>query len=118
VEVDKDGAWSEKSNSGILKPNVIMFGESIPEAVKTAAEQAIDQAGKVMVIGSTLATYSAWRLIKKAHNRGMPIGILNLGGVRKEEDFFPVLEKTEDDSTTFRVSLAAEVVLPEVLKMI
>jgi NAD+-dependent protein deacetylase sirtuin 4 len=118
VEVDKDGAWSEKSNSGILKPNVIMFGESIPEAVKTAAEQAIDQASKVMVIGSSLATYSAWRLIKKAHNRGMPIGILNLGGVRKEEDFFPVLENTEDGSTNFRASLAAEVVLPEVLKMI
>jgi len=67
---------------------VIMFGESIPAEVKTAAEEAIDSASKILVVGSSLATYSAWRLVKRAHERGMGIGILNMGGVRKEEVFF------------------------------
>ena len=92
VSVDADGAWIPSLDTpngvGVLKPNVIMFGESIPAPVKAAAEAAIDAASKVLVVGSSLATYSAWRLVKRAHDRGMGIGILNLGGVRKEEVFF------------------------------
>ena len=118
VEVDADGGWSEKSDAGILKPNVIMFGESISSEVKTAAEEAIDEAGKVMIIGSSLATYSAWRLIKRAYDRGMPIGILNLGGTRKEEAWFSGHEKMVDGSTAVRANQPAEVLLPEVLKLV
>ncbi|GME43302.1 NAD-dependent protein deacetylase SIR4 [Neofusicoccum parvum] len=44
VDVDADGAWLESSTAGILKPAVIMFGESIPDAVKQAAEDAVDGA--------------------------------------------------------------------------
>ena len=118
VEVDSDGAWSAKSDAGILKPNVIMFGESIPADVKVAAEQAIDGAGKILVIGSSLATYSAWRLVKKAHDQGMPIGVLNLGGVRKEDGFLNEYRDATDGKNAVRVSIAAESVLPEVLKML
>lgn len=59
-----------------------MFGESIPTPVKIAAEEAIDEASRILVVGSSLATYSAWRLVKRARERKMPVGILNLGGVR------------------------------------
>lgn len=98
VHVDSDGAFIPSpltassvpngSGVGVLKPNVIMFGESIPAEVKTAAETAIDSAAKILVVGSSLATYSAWRLVKRAHEQGMGIGVLNMGGVRKEEVFF------------------------------
>lgn len=118
VEVDDDGAWSEVSNAGILKPNVIMFGESIPNDVKTAAEQAITQANRVLVVGSSLATYSAWRLVKLAYERHLPIGILNLGGVRKEADFFADLHPEADGTAAFRASLPAEHVLPETVKLL
>jgi NAD-dependent deacetylase sirtuin 4 len=118
VQVDSDGGWSSKSNAGVLKPNVIMFGESIPDKVKQAAEQAVDEAGRILVIGSSLATYSAWRLIKKAHDQKMPIGILNLGGVRKEETFFPDHDHITDGAGALRASLAAEDVLPEVVKLL
>ena len=118
VEVDADGAWSDKSDAGILKPNVIMFGESIPSDVKVAAEQAIDEAGKILIIGSSLATYSAWRLVKRAHDRGMPIGILNMGGTRKEEAWFPSYENITDGTSAVRASLPAEELLPEVLKIV
>ncbi len=118
VEVDIDGAWSPRSDAGILKPNVIMFGESIPADVKVQAEEAIDGAAKILVIGSSLATYSAFRLVKKAHEQGMPIGVLNLGGVRGEEALFAGYGDAEDGKATVRVSLAAEEILPEVLKIL
>lgn len=122
VAVDDDGAWNQRSNAGILKPNVIMFGESIPSAVKSAAEAAVNSADRLLVIGSSLATYSAWRLAKQAFDRGIPIGILNLGGVRKEETFFtPDSRDTwdrvgNDGQKAYRASWASEHVLPEVVK--
>lgn len=116
VEVDDDGAWSPSSTAGILKPAVIMFGESIPGEIKLAAEEAIDRASKILVIGSSLATYSAWRLVKRAKERDLPIGILNLGGVRGEENFFAGLRADNDGSSGFRCSENAEKILPKVVE--
>ena len=118
VEVDADGAWSPASDAGILKPNVIMFGESIPADVKVQAEDAIEEASRVLVIGSSLATYSAFRLVKKAHEQGMPIGVLNLGGVRNEATLLGEYKDATDGQAAVRASLAAEDVLPEVLRIL
>ena len=116
VEVDDDGAWVPNSTAGVLKPAVIMFGESIPANVKIAAEKAIDQASKILVIGSSLATYSAWRLVKRAKERGLPVGVLNLGGVRGEESFFDGLRVGNDGSSGFRCNESAEKILPKVVE--
>jgi NAD-dependent deacetylase sirtuin 4 len=118
VEVDKDGAWAPPSNAGMLKPAVVMFGESIPTAVKEAAEVAVDKASRILVVGSSLATYSAWRLVKRANEQGMPIGILNLGGVRGEETFFKDLGDSKGDGDAVRISEYADKVLPEVVKIV
>jgi NAD-dependent deacetylase sirtuin 4 len=112
VEVDSDGAWAAGNTAGILKPAVIMFGESIPGAVKTAAEEAVDNSGRLLVIGSSLATYSAWRLAKRAKERGMPIGILNLGGVRGEEIFFEGINPTQHGEEAVRIELPSDKLLP------
>lgn len=116
VETDRDGAWAPTSNAGVLKPAVIMFGESIAGSVKIAAEEAIDSASRVLVIGSSLATYSAWRLVKRAKERGLPIGVLNLGGVRGEENFFTDINPGNDGSLGVRCSESAEKVLPKVVE--
>ncbi|KAK5048372.1 hypothetical protein LTR84_006042 [Exophiala bonariae] len=146
VVVDRDGAWLPESGpAGVLKPNVIMFGESIPQATKTAAEELVDEAEKLLVVGSSLATYSAWRLAKRALDRKMPIAILNLGGVRKEEVFFEGVERPQtfdvassaaggpgpglppttnsvgtglSTNGSVRVSMAAEDVLPGVVELV
>ncbi|KAL8873123.1 MAG: hypothetical protein Q9174_001353 [Haloplaca sp. 1 TL-2023] len=115
VSVDSDGAWSPRSNAGVLKPAVIMFGESIPANVKSSAEQAIDSASRILVIGSSLATYSAWRLVKRARDRNMPIGILNLGGVRGEESFLADTKVENDGSLGVRCSESADKILPSVV---
>ncbi|KAF2659267.1 DHS-like NAD/FAD-binding domain-containing protein [Lophiostoma macrostomum CBS 122681] len=116
VEVDSDGAWRESSEGGVLKPAVIMFGESIPKSTKVRAEEAIDGAGRILVVGSSLATYSAWRLVKRARERGMPIGILNLGGVRGEDTFYADVPEGDRGARAVRVSENVESVLPEVVK--
>ncbi|RAK80439.1 putative SIR2 family histone deacetylase [Aspergillus fijiensis CBS 313.89] len=112
VEVEADGAWLPTSTAGILKPGVIMFGENIDPAVKAAAEEAIDDAGRLLVLGSSLATYSAWRLVERAYKRGMPIGIINIGGVRNEAVLFG--GDREAISRFIRLSLPSESILAPV----
>lgn len=115
VEVDDDGAWSPTSNAGVLKPAVVMFGESIASDIRTAAERAIDKASRLLVVGSSLATYSAWRLVKRAKERHLPIGILNLGGVRGEESFYAGLETANEGELGVRCNESADQLLPEVV---
>lgn len=115
VEVDDDGAWSPTSNAGVLKPAVVMFGESIASDVKAAAERAIDESSRILVVGSSLATYSAWRLVKRAKERRFPIGILNLGGVRGEESFYADLETANEGELGFRCNESADQLLPKVV---
>ena len=115
VEVDSDGAWSSNSNAGVLKPAVVMFGESIASNIKNAAEEAINNAGRILVIGSSLATYSAWRLVKQAKERNMPIGILNFGGVRGEESFYAGISSSNDGEIGVRCNESADKILPMVV---
>lgn len=116
VEAERDGSWSPKSNAGILKPAVVMFGESVNEKVKETAEDAIDEAGRLLVLGSSLATFSAWRLVERAHKRGMSIGILNIGGVRNETMLFDDSDTLIGTTTRLRCNEKAEDVLPTVSK--
>jgi NAD-dependent SIR2 family protein deacetylase len=112
VEVDNDGAWSPTSNAGILKPAVVMLGESIAGKVKQTAEEAIDGAGRLLVLATSMATYSAWRLAKRAKERGMPIGIVNIGGVRGEDIFFADLDPDQTGGQGVRVEMSTDSLLP------
>ncbi|PNS15329.1 hypothetical protein CAC42_2664 [Sphaceloma murrayae] len=115
VEVTADGAWLPTSTAGILKPNVIMFGESIPGPIKEAAEVAVDEAGSVLVLGSSLATYSAWRLVKRARDANTPVAIANLGGVRGEEQFFLGLPSGNTGRDGLRCAHPTEKLLPRLV---
>lgn len=118
VEVDQEGAWKSPSSAGILKPAVIMFGESIPSKIKVSAEQAVDEAGRLLVLATSLATYSAWRLAKRAKDRGMPIAIVNIGGVRGEETLVTDLHPGQSGAEGLRVNLPTEALLPEVVRLL
>jgi NAD-dependent deacetylase sirtuin 4 len=111
VLIDEDGAWKEGSTAGVLKPAVVMFGEAIRQEVKHSAEESIDNADRLLVIGSSLATYSAWRLAKRARDQGKSLGILNLGGTRGEEAFFQDIDQ-ESAREGLRCNMDAQQVLP------
>ncbi|EMT70211.1 NAD-dependent deacetylase 2 [Fusarium odoratissimum] len=115
VQVDTDGAWKLPSTAGILKPAVVMFGESIDNHIKHTAEEAIDNAGKLLVVGTSLATYSAWRLVKRAQDRGMPIAIISMGGIRGEDKFFAGMDPNQEGEQGVRVALSTDDLLPALL---
>ncbi|CEF88844.1 hypothetical protein FGSG_05505 [Fusarium graminearum PH-1] len=115
VQADADGAWKLPSTAGILKPAVVMFGESIDSHVKNAAEEAIDNAGKLVVVGTSLATYSAWRLAKRAQDRGMPIAVISMGGIRGEDKFFADMDPNQRGEQGVRVALSTDDLLPALL---
>lgn len=118
VMVDSDGAWSAESNAGILKPAVIMFGESIQNPVRLAVESAVDEASRMLILGSSLATYSAWRLVKRAKEQGKAVAAVNMGGVRGEDAFFASVSVDGSGAEGVRCSLPLEETLPALVQQI
>jgi NAD-dependent SIR2 family protein deacetylase len=117
VEADSDGAWTPTTSpAGILKPADVMFGESIDGSVKDTAEKMIDDADRLLVLGTSLATYSAWRLAKKAKDQKKPIAIVNLGGVRGEDAFFVDLDPVQLGSQGARVEMSTDKLLPALVE--
>jgi NAD-dependent SIR2 family protein deacetylase len=70
---------------GILKPDVVFFGESVPRERVTAAMEAMERADAVLVIGSSLMVYSGYRFAHAASKAGKPIAAVNLGRTRADE---------------------------------
>jgi len=70
---------------GLLKPDVVFFGENVPAARYEHARDAVAAADAVLVAGSSLMVYSGFRFIRQAHDAGLPIAIVNRGRTRGDE---------------------------------
>jgi len=70
---------------GILKPDVVFFGESVPSPRVTEAMNQLESADALLVAGSSLQVNSGMRFARKAHNLGKPIVIVNIGPTRADE---------------------------------
>ena len=70
---------------GLLKPDVVYFGESVRPEVASAAEDAIDAADAILVLGSSLAVHSALRLVRQAAREGKPAVIVTDGPTRADD---------------------------------
>ncbi|SPC61557.1 related to NAD-dependent deacetylase sirtuin type 4 [Ustilago sp. UG-2017b] len=69
---------------GVLKPAVIFFGESVPDKLRDHSYELIDNSNAVLLVGTSLATYSAFRLAKQAVDQKKPVLILNRGPTRAD----------------------------------
>jgi NAD-dependent SIR2 family protein deacetylase len=67
---------------GVLMPDVVFFGGSVPRATLDAAWALFDQAEVLLVIGSSLTVFSGYRFVRRAAERGVPVAILNRGPTR------------------------------------
>ncbi|MBZ0233346.1 MAG: NAD-dependent deacetylase, partial [Deltaproteobacteria bacterium] len=67
---------------GVLKPDVVLFGENVPAATVTSAWSIFDRAEALLVVGSSLAVFSGYRFVVRAAERRVPIAIINLGPTR------------------------------------
>ncbi len=70
---------------GILKPDVVFFGDNVPKQTVEKALNKLNQADALLVIGSSLMVYSGYRFCKRAYEWKLPIAALNLGRTRADE---------------------------------
>ena len=67
---------------GRLKPDVVFFGENVPDARYALARDTLARADALLVVGSSLMVYSGFRFVRQAHDAGLPIAIVNRGQTR------------------------------------
>ena len=70
---------------GLLKPDVVFFGENVARPVVDAAWRLFAEASALLILGSSLAVYSGFRFARGAAERGLPIAIVNLGPTRADD---------------------------------
>lgn len=70
---------------GILKPAVTFFGGNVPANKVQAAAQAVANADSLLVAGSSLQVFSAFRLVRAAAAAALPIAIINNGPTRADD---------------------------------
>ncbi|RKS73417.1 NAD-dependent SIR2 family protein deacetylase [Actinomadura pelletieri DSM 43383] len=67
---------------GILKPDVIFFGENVPPARVRECYTLTEGAGALLVLGSSLTVLSGYRFVRHADEHGVPVAIVNRGTTR------------------------------------
>jgi NAD-dependent SIR2 family protein deacetylase len=70
---------------GMLKPDIIYFGENVPKDVVAEAYSLVDGADALLVAGSSLTVFSGYRFVRHAAAKGIPIGIVNRGRTRGDD---------------------------------
>lgn len=87
---------------GRLKPDVVFYGDTVPLTRVEAVKAALDTAGALLVIGSSLSVYSGYRVARWAAESGFPTVLVNPGVTRA------------DPIANVRLAVDAQTVLPTV----
>jgi NAD-dependent SIR2 family protein deacetylase len=86
---------------GVLKPDVVFFGESVPRGFVDAATEHLHQADGMLIVGSSLMVYSGFRFVQMAARAGLPIAAVNLGRTRADEMLALKVEETCETALGF-----------------
>jgi NAD-dependent SIR2 family protein deacetylase len=89
---------------GMLKPEIVYFGETVPAPRVAQAYALVDDAEALLVAGSSLTVQSGLRFVRHASAAGMPIVIVNRGATRGD----PLATLTLDAGTTETLTALAE----------
>jgi NAD-dependent SIR2 family protein deacetylase len=73
------------SCGGMLKPDIVYFGESVAKDVVQQAFSMVDDADALLVAGSSLTVFSGYRFVRHAAALGIPVAIINRGPTRGDE---------------------------------
>ncbi|EXF23969.1 NAD-dependent protein deacetylase [Nesterenkonia sp. AN1] len=91
-DVTLDQSWVERFHmvtclvcgSEKLKPDVVYFGESVPAERKAAVEGLVAASSALLVVGSSMAVMSGFKIALTMHQSGRPIGVINGGPSRAD----------------------------------
>lgn len=70
---------------GMLKPDFVFFGENVPKDRVAQSYEMVDDAGALLVAGSSLAVMSGLRFVRYAHKQEKPVVIINRGATRGDD---------------------------------
>ena len=73
---------------GVLKPDVVFFGENVPPARVQQCYAAVDELSPgdaLLVVGSSLTVMSGFRFVRRAAKAGVPVVIVNRGDTRGDD---------------------------------
>ena len=94
---------------GVLKPDVVFFGENVPKPRVERCYAAVDaldpDVDALLVLGSSLTVMSGFRFVRRATKRGVPVVVVNRGSTRADE---LEIVKVDEGTTEFLHSLASE----------
>lgn len=90
---------------GLVKPDVVFFGESVPPGRVADATAAVSRAGGLLVVGSSLMVYSGLRFVRQAAALGKPVAILNQGVTRADDEV--CIKVDADCGSTLAAMIAA-----------
>lgn len=71
--------------NGMLKPDVVFFGENVPADIVTAGRQSLTKSGCLLCIGTSLTVLSGFRYCREAVSQNKPVYILNRGKTRADD---------------------------------
>jgi len=92
---------------GLLKPDVVFFGENVPGQRISECFDALEVADAVLVVGSSLMVYSGYRFILKAQTRNIPIAAINIGKTRADDLLSLKIERDCGETLTDLVNQVA-----------
>ncbi|WP_053732530.1 NAD-dependent protein deacetylase [Nocardia sp. NRRL S-836] len=70
---------------GVLKPDVVFFGENVPRPRVEQCYDLVDNAKSLLVLGSSLTVMSGLRFVRRAAAAGLPVAIINRGETRGDQ---------------------------------
>lgn len=91
---------------GMLKPDVVFFGESVPRARVDHCLSIVDSARGLLVLGSSLTVYSGFRFAERIVRNGQALLIVTIGSTRA------------DDLATLRIEAPLALVLPRLVELL
>ncbi|MFT3888310.1 MAG: NAD-dependent protein deacetylase [Arachnia sp.] len=70
---------------GMLKPDVVYFGENAPPHVTARAHEMLDAADALLVLGTSLSVMSGLRFLRRSARDGRPVVLVNDGATRGDD---------------------------------
>ena len=89
------------SCDGLLKPDVVFFGENVPRERVEAAMDHLAKTDAMLVVGTSLMVYSGFRFVDAAARAGKPIAAVNRGRTRGDHLFALKIEQPCDEALAF-----------------
>ena len=95
---------------GILKPDVVFFGDNVPKERVEECYGYVDKSDGMLIVGTSLEVFSAFRFAKRALERKLPIVLINQGETR--------VDRTHPNGLTHRIDENSSVVLQETVNLL